>query len=121
MKPIAFMKGRFVAAAISGVLLLATVVSLSLQQLNWGLDFTGGTLIELNYDSSATLAIFVISWLAVATRVQWWSVLVLIAMYWFGYPLATPMPKAPEWLRSCGCDIARNYDAAHGICRTTGG
>jgi len=55
MKPIAFMKGRFVAAAISGVLLLATVVSLSLQQLNWGLDFTGGTLIELNYDSSADL------------------------------------------------------------------
>ena len=49
------MKGRFVAAAISGVLLLATVVSLSLQQLNWGLDFTGGTLIELNYDSSADL------------------------------------------------------------------
>ena len=55
MKPIAFMKGRFVAAAISGVLLLATVVSLSLQQLNWGLDFTGGTLIELHYDSSADL------------------------------------------------------------------
>ena len=55
MKPITFMKGRFVAAAISGVLLLATVVSLSLQQLNWGLDFTGGTLIELNYDSSADL------------------------------------------------------------------
>ena len=50
MKPIAFMKGRFVAAAISGLLLLATVVSLSLQQLNWGLDFTGGTLIELNSD-----------------------------------------------------------------------
>ena len=55
MKPIAFMRGRFVAAAFSGLLLLATMVSLSLQQLNWGLDFTGGTLIELNYDSSADL------------------------------------------------------------------
>ena len=55
MKPIAFMKGRFVAAAISGLLLLATAVSLSVHQLNWGLDFTGGTLIELNYDSSADL------------------------------------------------------------------
>ena len=55
MKPIAFMKGRFVAAAFSGLLLLATVVSLSFQQLNWGLDFTGGTLIELNYDSSVDL------------------------------------------------------------------
>jgi preprotein translocase subunit SecF len=55
MKPIAFMKGRFVAAAFSGLLLLATMASLSVQQLNWGLDFTGGTLIELNYDSSADL------------------------------------------------------------------
>ena len=55
MKSIAFMRGRFVAAAISGVLLLATVVSLATQQLNWGLDFTGGTLIELNYEQSADL------------------------------------------------------------------
>ena len=55
MKPIAFMNGRFIAAALSGVLLLATLISLSIQQLNWGLDFTGGTLIELNYDSSADL------------------------------------------------------------------
>tara|TARA_B100000497_G_scaffold114455_1_gene137058 strand:+ start:40 stop:954 length:915 start_codon:yes stop_codon:yes gene_type:complete len=55
MKPIAFMRGRFVAAVFSGVLLLATVVSLAVQQLNWGLDFTGGTLIELNYEDSADL------------------------------------------------------------------
>ena len=56
MKPIAFMKGRFVAAAVSGVLLLATLISLATQQLNWGLDFTGGTLIELNYEQSADLS-----------------------------------------------------------------
>jgi preprotein translocase subunit SecF len=55
MKSIAFMRGRFVAAAISGALLLTTVVSLATQQLNWGLDFTGGTLIELNYEESADL------------------------------------------------------------------
>ena len=55
MKSIAFMRGRFVAAAISGALLLTTVVSLATQQLNWGLDFTGGTLIELNYEQSADL------------------------------------------------------------------
>ena len=55
MTSIAFMRGRFVAAAISGILLLATVVSLATQQLNWGLDFTGGTLIELNYEQSADL------------------------------------------------------------------
>jgi len=56
MKPIAFMKGRFVAAAVSGVLLLVTLISLATQQLNWGLDFTGGTLIELNYEQSADLS-----------------------------------------------------------------
>jgi preprotein translocase subunit SecF len=55
MKSIAFMRGRFVAAAISGAILLTTVVSLATQQLNWGLDFTGGTLIELNYEQSADL------------------------------------------------------------------
>ena len=55
MKSIAFMRGRFVAAAISGALLLTTVVSLATQQLNWGLDFTGGTLIELNYEQSSDL------------------------------------------------------------------
>ena len=55
MTSIAFMRGRFVAAAISGILLLATVISLATQQLNWGLDFTGGTLIELNYEQSADL------------------------------------------------------------------
>ena len=36
MTSIAFMRGRFVAAAISGILLLATVVSVATQQLNWG-------------------------------------------------------------------------------------
>jgi len=55
MTSIAFMRGRFVAAAISGMLLLATAVSLATQQLKWGLDFTGGTLIELNYEQSADL------------------------------------------------------------------
>mgnify|MGYP000076597752 FL=1 len=55
MTSIAFMRGRFVAAAISGILLLATAVSLATKQLNWGLDFTGGTLIELNYEQSADL------------------------------------------------------------------
>ena len=55
MTSIAFMRGRFVAAAISGILLLATAVSLATQQLKWGLDFTGGTLIELNYEQSADL------------------------------------------------------------------
>ncbi|MEM6773893.1 MAG: protein translocase subunit SecF [Pseudomonadota bacterium] len=55
MKTINFMGSRRVAAAFSVVLLLATLGSLVLRQLNLGLDFTGGTLVELHYAESANL------------------------------------------------------------------
>ena len=44
-----FMKYRQVAAWSSVALLLMAVASLSIQSLNWGLDFTGGTLVEVSY------------------------------------------------------------------------
>lgn len=47
-----FMKYRFVAAWISGALVVAAIVSLGINQLNWGLDFTGGTLVEVVYEES---------------------------------------------------------------------
>jgi preprotein translocase subunit SecF len=56
MNPIPFMKWRWVAIALSGVAIVTAVASLSLQQLNWGLDFTGGTLIEVAYSDSADLS-----------------------------------------------------------------
>ena len=55
MKTIPFMKWRWLAVALSGVALLTAIVSLSLKQLNWGLDFTGGTLVEVAYSDSADL------------------------------------------------------------------
>ena len=55
MKTIPFMKWRWLAVALSGIALLTAVVSLSLKQLNWGLDFTGGTLVEVAYSDSADL------------------------------------------------------------------
>jgi preprotein translocase subunit SecF len=55
MNPIPFMKWRWVAIALSGLAIATAVASLSLQQLNWGLDFTGGTLIEVSYSDSADL------------------------------------------------------------------
>lgn len=55
MKTIPFMKWRWLAIALSGVALLTAVVSLGLKQLNWGLDFTGGTLVEVAYSDSADL------------------------------------------------------------------
>lgn len=55
MKTIPFMKWRWFAVALSGIALLTAVVSLGLKQLNWGLDFTGGTLVEVAYSDSADL------------------------------------------------------------------
>ena len=44
MKVINFMGQRKLAVLFSGLLLLVSIVSLATKQLNWGLDFTGGTL-----------------------------------------------------------------------------
>ena len=55
MKTIPFMKWRWLAVALLGTALLTAVVSLGLKQLNWGLDFTGGTLVEVAYSDSADL------------------------------------------------------------------
>ena len=55
MKVINFMGLRKVAAAFSITLVLASIVSLFVQQLNWGLDFTGGTLLEVYYSETADL------------------------------------------------------------------
>ncbi|MEK9623200.1 MAG: protein translocase subunit SecF [Halieaceae bacterium] len=56
MNAIPFMKWRWLAVALSAAAMLAAVVSLSLKQLNWGLDFTGGTLVEVEYSDSADLS-----------------------------------------------------------------
>lgn len=48
-----FMKYRHIAAIASSALVLASVVSLAVNQLEWGLDFTGGTLVEVQYEAPA--------------------------------------------------------------------
>jgi preprotein translocase subunit SecF len=50
-----FMKWRFPAMIFSSILIIGSIVSLGVNQLNWGLDFTGGTLIEVGYEQSADL------------------------------------------------------------------
>ncbi|MDJ0877219.1 MAG: protein translocase subunit SecF [Halieaceae bacterium] len=55
MKVINFMGQRWIAVAFSILLLLASIGSLSVRGLNWGLDFTGGTLVEVHYSDSAPL------------------------------------------------------------------
>jgi preprotein translocase subunit SecF len=55
MKVINFMGRRNLAAAFSVLLVLAALGSLAVKQLNWGLDFTGGTLVEVHYGETADL------------------------------------------------------------------
>ena len=47
-----FMSYRKIAAALSIAFVLASLVSLGVKQLNWGLDFTGGSLVEVVYDQT---------------------------------------------------------------------
>ncbi len=55
MKVIKFMSQRKLAMVFSLILLAISIGSLATKQLNWGLDFTGGTLVEVHYSESADL------------------------------------------------------------------
>ncbi|XOV90240.1 MAG: protein translocase subunit SecF [Pseudomonadota bacterium] len=46
-----FMKYRMVATGVSSLFVIASIVSLAFNQLEWGLDFTGGTLVEVAYEA----------------------------------------------------------------------
>ncbi|MDO6566280.1 protein translocase subunit SecF [Alteromonas sp. 1_MG-2023] len=50
-----FMRLRMPAMVLSTLLILGSFVSLGVNSLNWGLDFTGGTLIEVGYEDAANL------------------------------------------------------------------
>ncbi len=51
-----FMRYRLVALIFSSLLILGSITSLAINQLNWGLDFTGGTEIQVAYPQGANLA-----------------------------------------------------------------
>ena len=55
MKVFNFMGWRLAAVVFSAVLLVTSIGSLAVRQLEWGLDFTGGTLVEVHYGDSADL------------------------------------------------------------------
>jgi preprotein translocase subunit SecF len=52
-----FMSKRNIAVIFSAVLILISIGSLATRGLNFGLDFTGGTLIELGYSHPADLTV----------------------------------------------------------------
>ena len=51
-----FMGRRKIAVLFSLILLVVSVFSIATRGLNFGLDFTGGTLIEVGYAQTADLA-----------------------------------------------------------------
>lgn len=52
---VAFMKYRKLAMVFSALLMIAAIASLAINKLNFGLDFTGGTLIEVGFEQAADL------------------------------------------------------------------
>ncbi|QCR36923.1 protein translocase subunit SecF [Nissabacter sp. SGAir0207] len=50
-----FMRWDNLAFCISGLLLIASVIIMGVRGFNWGLDFTGGTVIEITLDQPANL------------------------------------------------------------------
>jgi preprotein translocase subunit SecF len=55
-KTIKFMGLRRLFYAVAIVLMICSIASLAVKQLNLGLDFTGGALVELQYESAADLS-----------------------------------------------------------------
>ncbi len=52
---VSFMSLRVPAMILSALLMILSIVSLATNSLNWGLDFTGGTLVEVGYEQEANL------------------------------------------------------------------
>ncbi len=55
-KVLPFMKYRKAALALSVALLLLSIVAIAVRGLNFGLDFTGGALIEVRYQQEANIS-----------------------------------------------------------------
>lgn len=55
IKTIPFMAYRKIAAMVSALLVVVSILSFSTQGFNLGLDFSGGTLMEFQYDQSASV------------------------------------------------------------------
>jgi preprotein translocase subunit SecF len=50
-----FIKHRYVFFAISGLIILSGIISLAVKGVNLGLDFTGGTLVQVKFEKQADI------------------------------------------------------------------
>lgn len=55
-KTIQFMRFKIPALVLSAILIVASIGLMATKGLNWGLDFTGGTVIEVGYERDADLS-----------------------------------------------------------------
>ena len=51
-----FLAWRKIAIVFSSIFLVISIGSIAIKELNWGLDFTGGTLVELSYPEEANIS-----------------------------------------------------------------
>lgn len=54
-KPVNFMRVKGVAVTLSMLLIICSLALLATKGINWGLDFTGGTVIEVSFAQAANL------------------------------------------------------------------
>ena len=52
-----FLAWRKIAIIFSSIFLVVSIGSVIFKELNWGLDFTGGTLVELSYPEEANISV----------------------------------------------------------------
>lgn len=55
-QPLNFMRIKWLAVGLSGLLVVLSLVSVAIKGINWGLDFTGGTVVELGFTQAADLS-----------------------------------------------------------------
>ena len=72
-----FMRWDNVAFSISFLLLVASIAIISVKGFNWGLDFTGGTVIEINLSQPADL-----DKMHQALKILCYKTLVAVAILW---------------------------------------
>lgn len=56
-QPLNFMRLKGVAVSLSAVLIIAALLCIAIKGVNWGLDFTGGTVIEVSFQQPTDLAV----------------------------------------------------------------
>lgn len=54
-QPLNFMRYKWIAVSLSAILIVASLLCVTIKGVNWGLDFTGGTVIEVSFEQSADL------------------------------------------------------------------